>query len=130
MNLQFEAVGEGLSLIILHGLLGSAENWRSMSRRLGAYYEVFALDLRNHGRSPHSEIFDYNVMVADLREFMEQQALRSIMLLGHSMGGKVAMQFAIEYSAEVDRLVIVDTAPKSYEPSQRAMYWRRCVRWI
>jgi esterase len=119
MNLHFEAVGEGLSLIILHGLLGSADNWRSMSRRLGAYYEVFALDLRNHGRSPHSEIFDYNVMVADLREFMKQEALRSIMLLGHSMGGKVAMQFAIEYSAEVDRLVIVDTAPKSYEPSQR-----------
>jgi esterase len=119
MNLHFEAVGEGPPLIILHGLLGSADNWRSMSRRLGAHYKVFAVDLRNHGRSPHSDIFDYDVMTADLREFMEQQALRRVMLLGHSMGGKVAMQFAIDYSEQVDRLVIVDIAPKPYEPFQR-----------
>jgi esterase len=119
MNLHFEAVGEGPSLIILHGLLGSADNWRSMSRRLGAHYKVFAVDLRNHGRSPHSDIFDYDVMIADLREFMEQQALRRSMLLGHSIGGKVAMQFAIDYPEQVDRLVIVDIAPKPYEPSQR-----------
>jgi len=119
MNLAFEVVGEGHPLVILHGLLGSTDNWRSMSRRLGAHYKVFAIDLRNHGRSPHSDIFDYDVMTADLREFMEQQALRRIMLLGHSMGGKVAMQFAIDYSEQVDRLVIVDIAPKPYEPSQR-----------
>src|SRR5262245_16033862 len=119
MNLHFEAVGAGLPLIILHGLLGSADNWRSMSQRLGVHYQVFALDLRNHGRSPHSDILDYDVMVADLREFMEQQALSRIMLLGHSMGGKVAMQFAIDYSRQVDRLVIADIAPKPYEPSQR-----------
>jgi esterase len=75
--------------------------------------------LRNHGRSPHSDIFDYDVMVADLREFMEQQALRRIMLLGHSIGGKVAMQFALDYSEHVNRLVIVDIAPKPYELSQR-----------
>jgi esterase len=85
-----------------------------MSRRLGAHYKVFAIDLRNHGRSPHSDIFDYDVMAADLLEFMEQQALRRIMLLGHSMGGKVAMQFAIDYSEQYDRLVIVDIAPKTY----------------
>jgi esterase len=119
MNLHFEAVGEGRPLIILHGLLGSADNWRSMSRRLGAHYKVLAVDLRNHGRSPHSDIFDYDVMVADLREFVEQQALTRIMLLGHSIGGKVAMQFAIDYSEQVDRLVIVDIGPKPYEPSQR-----------
>jgi esterase len=119
MNLAFEVVGEGHPLVILHGLLGSADNWRSMSRRLGAHYKVFAIDLRNHGRSPHSDIFDYDVMTADLREFMEQQALRRIMLLGHSMGGKVAMQFAIDYSEQVDRLVIVDITPKPYELSQR-----------
>ena len=119
MNLAFEVVGEGHPLVILHGLLGSTDNWRSMSRRLGAHYKVFAIDLRNHGRSPHSDIFDYDVMTADLREFMEQQALRRIMLLGHSMGGKVAMQFAIDYSEQVDKLVIVDIAPKPYEPSQR-----------
>jgi esterase len=119
MNLHFEAVGKGPPLIILHGLLGSADNWRSVSQRLGAHYKVFALDLRNHGRSPHSDIFDFDVMTADLREFMEQQALRRTMLLGHSMGGKVAMQFAIEHSEQVDKLVIVDIAPKDYELSQR-----------
>ena len=119
MNLAFDVVGKGRPLIILHGLLGSADNWRSMSRRLGALYKVLAVDLRNHGRSPHSDIFDYDVMVADLREFVEQQALRRIMLLGHSIGGKVAMQFAIDYSEQVDRLVIVDIGPKPYEPSQR-----------
>src|SRR5262245_50472552 len=90
-----------------------------MSRRLGAHYQVFAVDLRNHGRSPHSDILDYDVMAADLREFVKQQALRRIMLLGHSMGGKVAMQFAIDNSELVDRLIIVDIAPKPYGPSQR-----------
>ena len=119
MKLAFEVVGKGDPVIILHGFLGSADNWRSMSRRLGSHYQVFAVDLRNHGRSPHSDILDYDVMVADVREFMEQQALRRIMLLGHSMGGKVAMQFAIEYCEQVDRLVVVDIAPKPYEPSQR-----------
>src|SRR5262245_47873720 len=119
LKLAFEVVGKGDPLVILHGLLGSADNWRSMSRRLGAYYQAFALDLRNHGRSPHSDILDYDVMAADVREFMDQQALRRIMLLGHSLGGKVAMQFAIEYSDQVDRLVIVDIAPKPYQPSQR-----------
>src|SRR5215831_12464684 len=119
MNLHFEVVGEGRPVVILHGLLGSADNWRSMSRRLGAHYQVFALDLRNHGRSPRSGILDYDVMVADVREFMGQLALRRIVLLGHSMGGKVAMQFAIEYSEQVDRLIVVDIAPKAYEPSQR-----------
>jgi esterase len=119
MNLHFEVVGEGRPVVILHGLLGSADNWRSMSRRLGAHYQVFAVDLRNHGRSPHSDVLDYDVMAADVWEFIEQQALRHIMLLGHSMGGKVAMQFAVDHPEQVDRLIVADTAPKAYEPSQR-----------
>ena len=119
MILAFEVVGKGEPLIILHGFLGSSDNWRVISRRLGAHYKVFAIDLRNHGRSPHSDIFDYDVMAADLREFVEQQSLRSIALLGHSMGGKVAMKFAIEYSEQIDRLIIVDIGPKPYEPSKR-----------
>jgi pimeloyl-ACP methyl ester carboxylesterase len=119
MNLAFEVVGKGEPLIILHGFLGSSDNWRVMSRRLGAHYKVFTADLRNHGRSPHSDIFDYDVMAADLREFMEQQSLRSIVLLGHSMGGKVAMKFAIDYSEQVDQLIIVEIGPKPYEPSKR-----------
>jgi pimeloyl-ACP methyl ester carboxylesterase len=119
MNLHFQIVGEGPPLVILHGFLGSAENWRSMSRRLGGQFRVFAVDLRNHGRSPHSESMDYPSMVADLREFIEQQRLSSIMLLGHSMGGKAAMQFATGYSERVAKLVVVDIAPKAYGPAQR-----------
>ena len=119
MNLYVETAGAGPPLIILHGLLGSGENWRSFSRRLSAQYTVLALDLRNHGRSPHSEIFDYDAMVGDLNEFAEQQGLSAFMLLGHSMGGKVAMQFACEHSERVHRLVVVDIGPKAYEPSQR-----------
>ena len=119
MNLYVQTIGDGPPLIILHGLLGSGENWRSFSRCLSAQFTVIALDLRNHGRSPHSEIFDYDAMVGDLNEFAEQQALSAFMLLGHSMGGKVAMQFACEHSERVHRLVVVDIGPKAYEPSQR-----------
>jgi pimeloyl-ACP methyl ester carboxylesterase len=119
MNLHFETAGAGPPLVILHGLLGSADNWRSMSRSLGAHYKVFAVDLRNHGRSPHSDVFDYDVMVADLWEFIQRQSLTGIRLLGHSMGGKVAMHFAIDNAEAVDKLVVLDTAPKPYESSQR-----------
>jgi esterase len=119
MNLHFKAVGDGQPLIILHGLLGSSDNWRTMSVRLSAYWRVFAVDLRNHGESPHSEVFDYDAMVADLRRFSEQQGLSRIALMGHSMGGKVAMQFAFDNPERVDKLVVVDIAPKAYKPSQR-----------
>jgi pimeloyl-ACP methyl ester carboxylesterase len=116
MKLHFEAMGQGSPLIVLHGLLGSADNWRSMSRRLAGAYRVFALDLRNHGQSPHSDVLDYDVMAADVREFVEDYGLSRIILMGHSMGGKVAMRFALDYGAALERLVIVDVAPKSYPP--------------
>ena len=98
MNLSFSVVGEGPPLIILHGLLGSADNWRSMSRRLCAHYQVFALDLRNHGRSPPSDILDYDIMAADVREFMEQQALRRIMLknLTRDENGRLGWKIHLE----------------------------------
>ena len=81
------------------------------------------LDLRNHGRSPHSDILDYDVMVADVREFMEQQArCVASMLLGHSLGGKAVMQFAIDYSEQVDRLVIVDYTRRSPTNPLSAIY--------
>jgi esterase len=119
MNLHFRAVGEGPSLIILHGLLGSGDNWRSMSLRLATHYRVFTVDLRNHGQSPHSDLFDYDAMATDLRQFVDDQALPAVVLLGHSMGGKVAMQFAVDNSARVDKLVIVDIAPKPSDPAHR-----------
>jgi len=114
MRLHFQAHGEGVPLIIAHGFLGSLDNWRTMSTRLAAHCRVYVVDLRNHGQSPHSKIMNYLVMAQDLREFIEEHGLRSPVILGHSMGGKVAMQLALQYPEQVDKLVIVDIAPKSY----------------
>lgn len=121
MKLHFQAYGAGHPLIILHGLFGSSDNWRGMSRRLANFHRVFAVDLRNHGRSPHSDSFTYEAMSEDLRRLLQEQSLRSVYVLGHSLGGKVAMQFATDYPAMVEKLIVVDIAPKSYEPSQRGL---------
>ena len=121
MQLHFESSGSGPPLIILHGLFGSLENWRSMTRRLSETFSVFALDQRNHGRSPHAAEMSYELMADDLSEFMKQQNLKSAHILGHSMGGKTAMQFALRCPDLVDRLVIADMAPKAYRPTQKEM---------
>ena len=119
MQLHFRSYGAGSPLVILHGLFGSLENWHTISARLGAHFQMFALDLRNHGQSPHSTAMDYTVMADDLREFLEQHDLKRADILGHSMGGKVAMEFAALYPDRVHRLIIVDIAPKAYPPSHR-----------
>ncbi|WP_041532141.1 alpha/beta fold hydrolase [Pelobacter propionicus] len=114
MQLHHEIHGSGPPLIILHGLLGSGDNWRTMARWLAGRYRVFSLDLRNHGRSPHCDRMDYPAMAEDLRQFMEQHSLGRTILLGHSMGGKVAMRFALAWPEMVEKLVVVDIAPKPY----------------
>jgi pimeloyl-ACP methyl ester carboxylesterase len=114
MQLHHEIHGSGPPLIILHGLLGSGENWRSTARWLAGRYRVFTLDLRNHGRSPHHDRMGYPLMAADLRQFMEQHSLGRTILLGHSMGGKVAMRFTLDWPEMVENLVVVDIAPKPY----------------
>lgn len=116
MQLHFERYGDGHPLIILHGLFGSLENWRTLSKTFAQSFQVLALDQRNHGRSPHSAVFNYRAMAEDLREFLQQQGLSSAYLLGHSMGGKTAMEFALAYPARVDKLIVVDIAPKAYPP--------------
>jgi pimeloyl-ACP methyl ester carboxylesterase len=121
MRLHFQVQGEGLPLIILHGFLGSLENWQAMSKRLAAFYKVYSLDLRNHGRSQHSEAMNYPVMAQDVREFIAEQQLAPPALLGHSMGGKVAMQLATQYPHEIEKLIVVDIAPKPYPPVHRPM---------
>jgi len=121
MRLFYRQEGRGEPLIILHGLLGSSDNWRAMSRRLAQHFAVYSLDLRNHGHSPHAAEMNYPLMANDLREFVEANRLERVFLLGHSMGGKVAMQFAVDYPAQVEKLVIVDIAPRTYPPSQRPL---------
>jgi len=121
MRLNFQVQGDGFPLIILHGFLGSLDNWRSVSKKLSASSKVYSLDLRNHGDSPHSAIMNYSIMVHDLQEFYADQRIPEAHLLGHSMGGKVAMQFTLENPTLVNKLIVVDIAPKPYPASQRAL---------
>jgi pimeloyl-ACP methyl ester carboxylesterase len=121
MRLHFQLQGEGRPLIILHGFLGSLENWQAMGKRLAALYQVYSVDLRNHGRSPHSEAMDYPVMAQDVRQFIAEHELAPPAVLGHSMGGKVAMQLATQYPREIEKLIVVDIAPKPYPPVHRPM---------
>jgi len=116
MQLNFQCHGDGFPLIILHGLFGSLDNWQTIARNLGQSYQVFTLDLRNHGRSPHSDIFNYAVMAEDLREFMAAQNLPRAYIMGHSLGGKTAMHFALRHPELVEKLIVVDMAPKAYPP--------------
>lgn len=111
--------GEGHPpLVILHGLLGSARNWRTVAGDLSSRFEVFAVDLRGHGDSPHHPDIDYDLMEADLLAWLDARRLEKVVLVGHSMGGKLAMRFACDHPDRVRALVVVDIAPKDY-PAMR-----------
>lgn len=114
VDLAFEAVGEGPPLLILHGLFGSSTNWRSIARRLSAEYRVLSVDLRNHGASPWAETMDYAAMAGDVARLIERQGLQRPSLMGHSMGGKVAMALALLQPQRIERLIVVDIAPVQY----------------
>ncbi len=116
MKLHYKDYGtQGHPLLILHGLLGMLDNWQTQSKLYAeAGLKVYALDQRNHGKSPHSDEFSFQAMAADVQEFMQQHQIPSAFVVGHSMGGKTAMQFALTYPQLVDKLVIVDVAPRKY----------------
>ena len=114
MKLFFQEYGTGQSLIILHGMLGTLDNWHTLSKRFAASYRVIAADLRNHGRSPHSDTFTYPAMAEDVLELMDNEHLSSSHVVGHSMGGKVAMALALANPTRVSKLIVVDIAPRSY----------------
>ena len=122
MQLNFKVFGKGEPIIILHGMFGTLDNWQTIAKQLAEQYMVFIVDLRNHGRSPHSDDFDYNIMVADLKAFMEDNWIYEARLVGHSMGGKVAMQFAAENPDMVEQLVVVDIAPKAYSGTHKTIF--------
>ena len=109
-------MGTGEPVLILHGLLGSSDNWTTIARDLADHYTVFSLDLRNHGHSFKSDHFDYPIMAEDVRAFIQQHDLKNVSVIGHSMGGKVAMQLAFLYPEFLHKLVVVDIAPKAYPP--------------
>jgi len=119
MELFFRTLGQGPSLIILHGLFGMSDNWLTIARRIAEKHTVYIPDQRNHGQSAHDPEFNYRVLLEDLNELVNRQNLKQIRLIGHSMGGKVAMLYALEYPEQVDKLAIIDIAPKTY---QRPMF--------
>ena len=106
--LYSQILGTGKPLLILHGFLGMSDNWRTMGKLWAAHFEVHLIDLRNHGRSFHSNAFSYTHMAEDLTAYCQHHQLASVVLLGHSMGGKLAMHFATTHAAKVERLIIAD----------------------
>lgn len=114
MKLFFREEGEGFPIVIVHGLYGSSDNWLTVGKKLAVHYKVYMIDQRNHGRSPNSEVHDYEAMKNDLAEFFDQQGIGKAILMGHSMGGKTAMSFAADYPERIEKLIVVDIAPKDY----------------
>ncbi len=121
--LHFNRYGSGrASLLILHGFLGSSGNWHSLARNaFGSRFQVFALDARHHGRSPHPPGFSHALMAGDVQAFMDAQGLEDAVLLGHSMGGKTAMTFALAHPERTRALVVADMAPRAYPPHHTAI---------
>lgn len=114
MKLYSRTIGEGKPLVMLHGVFGSSDNLFTVSKAIAEQgFCVHTLDARNHGQSPRSEVFNYDVMAADLNEFLLENNVNDPVILGHSMGGKTVMQFAMNYD-NFDKLIIVDIAPKFY----------------
>jgi len=114
MKLNYKILGEGQPLIILHGLFGMLDNWQTLGKRWAEKYQVILVDLRNHGHSPHDPDLNYHVMMADLEELTDDLFLDEINIIGHSMGGKVAIKFAQTYPELMNKLVVADIGPKKY----------------
>jgi pimeloyl-ACP methyl ester carboxylesterase len=114
LQLHYEDFRAGVPVVVLPGLFGSTSNWRPMARRLAVKYRVLVVDLRNHGRSPHADSMTYEEMAADVLMLLDKQDMARVALLGHSMGGKVAMSFALRYPQRVGALLVADVAPVRY----------------
>ena len=114
MKLNFEKLGEGKPLLILHGLFGSSDNWGSLGKKFSKNNSVYLIDLRNHGRSPHSNQMTYSDMANDLLELIKDEKIISPTILGHSMGGKVALMFAKNHPEYLDKLIVADIGLKAY----------------
>ena len=120
MKLHFRKIGQGPALIIIHGVYGNGDNWHLVAKYLQEKYAVYLPDMRNHGRSDHSEAFDYDCMSEDIYELIHDEGLNSVTILGHSMGGRIAMFFAVKYESLVKELIIVDIAPVTMSTKKRA----------
>lgn len=120
--LHAKTFGQGQPLVILHGLFGMLDNWQTLARQWAEDYHVILLDLRNHGRSLHSDEMNYALMAEDVAVTLEEMGIDECYLLGHSMGGKVAMQIAFSYPDLVQKLVVVDITPRRYRPGHQSVF--------
>jgi pimeloyl-ACP methyl ester carboxylesterase len=111
----------GIPLLVFHGLFGMLDNWGSFGKEMGEFFPVHLLDLRNHGKSFHSPEMSHDDLAHDILHYMEFHGLEKINLLGHSLGGKAVMQFAIKYPIKVNKLIVVDISPKAYPPHHQGI---------
>src|SRR5260221_6389680 len=102
MKLFFRESGQGPPLIILHGLFGSSDNWHTVAKTFAATHQVYLVDQRNHGQSPHSDDLNYRLLAGDVHQFVEDHGLKNVAVIGHSMGGKAAMNFAVKYPDQLE----------------------------
>lgn len=119
IELNYKKLGEGQPLIILHGLFGSLDNWMTLAKRFAEDFEVYIVDARNHGQSPHTDDFGYELMSQDIKNFINQHHISNPIIIGHSMGGKAAMLFALQNPELLQKLIVVDIAPKKYPVHHR-----------
>ncbi len=122
MQLHFKSFGEKYPVIILHGLFGALDNWYTIGKKLSTGYRVYVVDQRNHGRSPHSDSHTYDDLANDLYLFMHEQNIDTAHIIGHSMGGTAAMQFAAQRPDMVNKLIVVDMAPRDYQPRHDELF--------
>lgn len=122
MKLAYREFGAGQPLVILHGLFGQSDNWNTLAKRFAEKgFHVFTIDQRNHGLSPHNEVWNYQAMAEDLKEFIETHQLQNPILLGHSMGGKTVMFFELLFPGIANKIIVADIATKAYEPHHDAV---------
>jgi len=123
VSLNYKRFGEGAPVLIVHGLFGSLDNWQTIARKISEIgYEVFILDMRNHGKSPHVNEMNHSLMAEDIKAFIQEHNLPPVYLIGHSMGGKTAMQLALTTPELIAKLIVVDIAPKPYVPHHNTYF--------
>lgn len=113
--------GDGQPLLILHGYFGMSDNWKTLGNKFAENFQVHLIDQRNHGRSFHADEFTYELLADDLLNYINHYQLKNVLLLGHSMGGKTVMQFAVNHEEIVEKLVVADISPKAYPPHHNAI---------
>ncbi len=127
MQLNYKQQGQGPHVILIHGLFGSLENLNVIAKPLSEFYTVTNVDLRNHGKSPHSDTMTYAAMAQDIIELLTHLNIDKAHIIGHSMGGKVAMELALTHPEHVNKLIVLDIAPVSY-PARATKLFKRLKR--